>query len=154
MPTWMPTGRVRPDAPLLLSHVVLAEFDIDKGSTVRLQYPSDVPHVSPDWLAEHMIPEGAHAREMDVTYMFLNRQGESYLSTCCSSSSIDDIDNSNEEGYMLYGINVVCTKFDSSIKRGAATRSLSLFSMYPEDTQRFQDFDTPSLVRVFVTSPH
>ena len=104
MPTWMPTGRVRPDAPLLLSHVVLAEFDIDKGSTVRLQYPSDVPHVSPDWLAEHMIPEGAHAREMDVTYMFLNRQGESYLSTCCSSSSIDDIDNSNEEGYMLYGI--------------------------------------------------
>ena len=50
--------------PPLISYIVLAEFDIDKGSTVRNQYPSPVPWVSADWLAEHMIPEGAHLREM------------------------------------------------------------------------------------------
>ena len=51
-------------SPPLISYIVLAEFDIDMGSTVRNQYPSPVPWVSADWLAEHMIPEGAHLREM------------------------------------------------------------------------------------------
>lgn len=61
--------------PPLISYIVLAEFDINMGSTVRNQYPTPVPWVSADWLAEHMIPEGAHLREMvrgicdDVLYV-------------------------------------------------------------------------------------
>ena len=74
-------------APQLIQYIVLSEFDIDHGSTVRLQYPSDVPYVTADWLAEHMIPEGVHAREMDVTYMVLNRSGISYVDYSSSSSS-------------------------------------------------------------------
>lgn len=62
----------------LIEHVVLAEFDIDTGSTVRYQYPSEnsvlPPGVSNDWLAENMLPEGLHNRAEDWTYMFLNRE--------------------------------------------------------------------------------
>lgn len=43
------------------------------GSTVRHQYPCDVPNYKPDWFAEYMLPEGAHNRLTDSTYMFLNR---------------------------------------------------------------------------------
>lgn len=43
------------------------------GSTVRHQYPCEIPGYKPDWFAEHMLPEGAHNRELDWTYMLLNR---------------------------------------------------------------------------------
>lgn len=45
------------------------------GSTVRHQYPSAVPNYKADWFAENMLPEGAHNREVDCTYMLLNREG-------------------------------------------------------------------------------
>jgi hypothetical protein len=75
----------------LIDYIVLAEFDIDTGqlwfdlsqhetiiifsigSTVRHQYPQEIPGYKPDWFAEHMLPEGAHNREQDWTYMILNR---------------------------------------------------------------------------------
>ena len=38
--------------------VIFAEFDIDKGSICRVQYPRDVG--DPGLLAELMLPEGAH----------------------------------------------------------------------------------------------
>ena len=38
--------------------VLFAEFDIDKGSVCRVQYPRDVGDAS--ILAELMLPEGAH----------------------------------------------------------------------------------------------
>eukprot|EP01083_Nonionella_stella_P197304 725534_1 len=50
--------------------VLLAEFDIDKGSTVRHQYPKPCP-ISENILADLMLPEGAHLRETDWTYFFL-----------------------------------------------------------------------------------
>eukprot|EP01083_Nonionella_stella_P169951 577311_1 len=50
--------------------VLLAEFDIDKGSTVRHQYPRRCP-ISENILADLMLPEGAHLREQDWTYFFL-----------------------------------------------------------------------------------
>jgi hypothetical protein len=42
---------------------------------VRHQYPSDVPHYKADWFAENMLPEGAHNRHTDCTYMLLHREG-------------------------------------------------------------------------------
>ena len=53
-----------------VEYVLLAEFDIDKGSTVRHQYPSPCP-ISENILADLMLPEGAHLRETDWTYFFL-----------------------------------------------------------------------------------
>ena len=57
----------------LVDHILLAEFDIDTGSTVRHQYPEPVDGYKNDWFAELMLPEGAHNRERDWTYIFLNR---------------------------------------------------------------------------------
>ena len=57
----------------IVDYIILAEFDIDTGSTVRHQYPAKIPYCTADWLAENMLPEGVHNRNEDWTYMFLNR---------------------------------------------------------------------------------
>ena len=51
--------------------VLQAEFDIDKGSICRVQYPKDVGDAS--LLAELMLPEGAHNHVQDWTVFMLNR---------------------------------------------------------------------------------
>lgn len=58
----------------LVDYIILAEFDIDTGSTVRHQYPHPVVGYNNDWFAEYMLPEGAHNRDKDWTYIFLNRE--------------------------------------------------------------------------------
>jgi hypothetical protein len=49
-------------APPFCDFVLLAEFDIDRGSVVRRQFP-DVTGIGENTLAEAMLPEGAHLRE-------------------------------------------------------------------------------------------
>eukprot|EP00164_Ancoracysta_twista_P004242 GFYU01005716.1.p1 GENE.GFYU01005716.1~~GFYU01005716.1.p1 ORF type:complete len:710 (-),score=142.81 GFYU01005716.1:76-2205(-) len=58
-----------------VDYVILSEFDIDKGSVCRFQYPEPTG-VSEGLLAELMLPEGAHNREEDWTIFFLNRTHE------------------------------------------------------------------------------
>ena len=114
----------------VIDYVVLSEFDIDIGSTVRHQYPSDIPSVTPDWLAEHCIPEGIHAREEDdLTYLFLNR-----TAPVLQKILVDE----NNEGYslkeggelFLFGVNICRTKKDDSVKRGAVVKSIAIFSRW------------------------
>lgn len=69
----------------MVNYVVLAEFDIDTGSTVRHQYPQSIDGYTEDWLAEHMLPEGLHNRTEDWTYIFLNRETSS---DSCSPSLV------------------------------------------------------------------
>lgn len=45
--------------------VLVAEFDIDKGSVIRAQYPAPVD-AAEDALAELMLPEGAHNHEVNA----------------------------------------------------------------------------------------
>ena len=56
-----------------VEYVLLAEFDIDKGSTVRHQYPKTCP-ISENILADLMLPEGAHLRETDWNISFYENQ--------------------------------------------------------------------------------
>ena len=73
-----------------LAQVVLyAEFDIDKGSTLRESYPYAIDHYSPEFFADLMLPEGIHNREDDFTVFFLNRK--TCLDSECISSDKDDI---------------------------------------------------------------
>ena len=44
--------------PVYVEAVLLSEFDIDKGSVCRVQYPNKVGDEG--YLAELMLPEGAH----------------------------------------------------------------------------------------------
>ena len=73
-------------SPDLVAYVLVAEFDIDKGSTVRHCYPDssimDNRYTS-DYFANNMLPEGAHNRSHDWTYMLLHRQ----------HPQLDEVDN-------------------------------------------------------------
>jgi hypothetical protein len=60
-----------PGGPLLVDAVICSEFDIDKGSTCRTQYPREVGDAA--LLAELMLPEGCHNRFQDWTIFTLNR---------------------------------------------------------------------------------
>eukprot|EP00727_Mastigamoeba_balamuthi_P005535 m51a1_g1600 hypothetical protein (842) ;mRNA; r:168490-171977 len=55
--------------------LLLAEFNILTGSTVKHQYPRRIG-VDDQMLAEFMLPDGAHKREDDCTVFFLNRPGQ------------------------------------------------------------------------------
>ena len=127
----------------ICNYIVLSEFDINTGSTVRHQYPLPIPHVKEDWLADSMLPEGAHNRDEDVTYIFLNRNqrrlDEDYL--IHPTLKTEDNDKSTKE-YFLYGFNLVRTKHDSSVRRGAVVKALAVFSSY-----RFVDKLYPLLNR-------
>ena len=56
----------------LVEYVLGAEFDIDKGSTLRDAYPRRVPGFEDGYFAEKMLPEGAHNHAEDWTVYFLN----------------------------------------------------------------------------------
>jgi hypothetical protein len=59
---------------MLIEHVILAEFDIDQGSGVRLQYPDPVQNVNPEDIAEQMITEGAHNFGVVKTFFTLKHR--------------------------------------------------------------------------------
>ena len=92
----------QPPAPPLVEAVLVAEFDIDVGSSLTFRYPQDYldttlanqtnpitekyHHTAPitiktidlsplddSMLAELMLPDGAHLREEDWTMFFLNQ---------------------------------------------------------------------------------
>ena len=95
--------------PPLVHALILTEFDILKGSTVRHRYPEGSLAECPnDWFAEHMLPEGVHNRASDETIMFLER-------------GAPDI---------LYLLNVVHSRRDSSVKRGAVVKALAIATRY------------------------
>lgn len=131
----------------LIDYVLLAEFDIDTGSTVRHQYPVNVPDYKADWFAEHMLPEGAHNRDIDYTYIFLNRDAEhidadfwikpktlvneNQTSNTTTSSSSGEGNSASDAGkHFLYGLNVVKTRHDSTVRRGAIVKAMCIFSRY------------------------
>lgn len=118
----------------LVDYVLLSEFDIDTGSTLRHQYPSPIPNYKADWFAEHMLPEGAHNRESDFTYFFLNRDEENidnyfWIKPPPNYQEIDIV-IPQDKNLFLYGLNFVKTKYDSSVRRGAIVKAICIFSPY------------------------
>ncbi|KAJ3200779.1 hypothetical protein HDU67_001812, partial [Dinochytrium kinnereticum] len=59
-----------------VDHILVAEFDIDRGAQLTLQYPYETG-TDPHFLAELMLPDGAHLREEDWTMFFLNQRSPS-----------------------------------------------------------------------------
>jgi len=55
-----------------INHILVAEFDIDKGSQLTHQYPEKTG-IEETKLAELMLPDGAHLREEDWTFFILNQ---------------------------------------------------------------------------------
>jgi len=63
------------EKPRNVEYILLAEFDITTGSTVKYQYPYPIG-VDQQMLAEFMLPDGTHKRQRDWTVFFLNRPGQ------------------------------------------------------------------------------
>ena len=131
--------RKYPKHAKLCDYIVISEFDIDTGSTVRHQYPEKIEGVTEDWLAENMLPEGVHNRDADSTFIFLNRDklrlDEDYLINP-SLLGTNGKDESPSPGSTFpkvfrYGFNLVSTKHDSSVRRGATVKAMAIFSSYP-----------------------
>src|SRR5690606_25541714 len=60
-----------PQEPVV-DYLLVAEFDIEKGSTISFQYPHNAPEDT-QLLAELMLPDGVHKRDDDWTVFFLQR---------------------------------------------------------------------------------
>lgn len=98
----------------LVHGLFLSEFDIDRGSQLRQRYPPGaLSTVKDDWFAEMQLPEGAHNRPNDETTCFLNRQGD------------------EEDGGLIYFLNVVSTRRVESARRGAVVKALGVASFLP-----------------------
>jgi hypothetical protein len=117
----------------LVEYILLAEFDIDTGSTLKIQYPSRIDGYSDDWFAENMLPEGAHNRDADLTYLLLNRASpiildddKQYYNPALVNAKSDGSTGSK----FLYGVNRVTTKHDSAVRRGAIVKALAVFSHF------------------------
>ncbi|KAJ1999561.1 hypothetical protein GGI04_004520, partial [Coemansia thaxteri] len=97
-----------------VEYILLAEFDIDRGAILKHQYPrptgADDSH-----LAELMLPDGAHARESDWTMFFLNQKAP------------DESGKVSDEGPpLLYVLNLVRTKHDKEVRRGAIVKAMAV----------------------------
>ncbi|KAI9251940.1 docking domain of Afi1 for Arf3 in vesicle trafficking-domain-containing protein [Phascolomyces articulosus] len=107
-----------------VQNVLLAEFDIDKGASLKYQYPNETgtdEHV----LSELMLPDGAHLRAEDWTIFCLNQ-------------TIPDIDkeqeivsnDDTEEKPLLYVLNLVRTKHDATARRGAHVKAMAICTQH------------------------
>jgi hypothetical protein len=72
-----------------------------------------------------MLPEGAHNRDVDYTYIFLNRTGK-LMDEEMMTKTEKDVTTSS----FYYGINLVRTKHDSNVRRGAVVKALAIFSRH------------------------
>lgn len=129
------TGMAAPGGVDKLAQLVLfAEFDIDKGSTLRESFPQALPHYSPEFFADVMLPEGVHNRKEDFTVFFLNRQNAKKKAAPAEGEQAGD---QSEEAAatdplreFMYCLSVVHTIHDANVRRGATVKAVALCSYH------------------------
>lgn len=136
-----------------IEHILLAEFDIDKGSTLKHQIPGPIPNYADDFLADRMLPDGAQNQEWDWTLFFLNR--EVHYSNRASADDMESwevigneergrakqmkevgkmgVNNKNErdDEKPLYCLTLIHCRKDETVRRGATIRSIAICSRLP-----------------------
>lgn len=133
--------------------ILVAAFDIDKGSMMEYQYPAAISS-DEQMLAELMLPDQAHSRSQDWTVFYLHKdtpedeqsedggsEGRSKrrsraISNQGSAGDIDEDDaelnEASIEGQgLIYVLNLVNTKHDTSVKRGAICKSMAICTRHP-----------------------
>jgi len=123
------------------SFCLVAEFDIDKGSTLSFQYPAPIGH-DEHMLAELMLPDGVHARSEDWTVFFLPAESEESMQQQepqqdNSRTSEDGKETSSSKGKgrsrddLFYVLNLVRTKHDNTVRRGALVKAIAIGTRHP-----------------------
>jgi len=84
-----------------------------------------------EYFADYMLPEGAHNRVTDWTIILLHRDKPQVedIRMGISSPPQEEGEISVTERF-LYGLNLVHTKYDDTVKRGAIAKAICLFSRH------------------------
>ncbi|ETN36894.1 uncharacterized protein HMPREF1541_07881 [Cyphellophora europaea CBS 101466] len=174
-----------------VEYILVASFDIDRGSIMEHQYPGAI---SPDesMLAELMLPDQTHMRQQDWTMFFLHKDagaGEEDLAekeairrekrqrraareaardsgeALEDESDEDSDDEGNETPPLMYVLNLVNTKQDATVKRGAVVKAMAICTRHSflhiykpllllalEDYMKSPNLDTLELLYVALNS--
>lgn len=130
-----------------VDYVLVATFHKTKGSIMEHQYPAPI---SPDdnMFAELMLPEQAHSRTDDWTVFYLHKeaadedvdeeasqrrtQRNSTQDAALNKDDQDALSESAVEGPgLIYVLNRVQTKHDSSAVRGADCKAMAICTRHP-----------------------
>ncbi|OUM56981.1 hypothetical protein PIROE2DRAFT_49092 [Piromyces sp. E2] len=103
-----------------INHILVAEFDIDKGSQLTHQFPEKTG-IEEHKLAELMLPDGAHLREEDWTSFILNQH-------TVEDKDLQTLPIINNETNLLYVLNLVRTKQIPGVRRGARVKAIAITS--------------------------
>ncbi|KAF3285443.1 hypothetical protein TWF173_009569 [Orbilia oligospora] len=98
--------------PLHVDYILVAEFSIDKGPTMEYQYPAPISG-DEHMLAELMLPDQTHRRNQDWTVFFLHKEEE-------------ETEDDPGQQPLIYVLNLVNTKRDNRIKRGAKVKAMAI----------------------------
>ncbi|KAL7753271.1 hypothetical protein RI367_001046 [Sorochytrium milnesiophthora] len=117
-----------------VEYILLAEFDIEKGSSLAWEYPEDTG-TRKETLAELMLPDGAHNRTDDWTMFFLN---QSHVPSSNATEVVDsaqgttgpDSQLAKQGKPLLFCLNYIGTKRDSNVKRGAIMKAMAVCSKH------------------------
>ncbi|KIV77207.1 hypothetical protein PV11_09024 [Exophiala sideris] len=134
-----------------VEYILVASFDIDRGPIMEHQFPGAI---SPDenMLAELMLPDQTHVRQQDWTMFFLHkdagtneeeeaerearrkrRAARKHASGVAEGEDFDGDSSSDESEAgsidnppLMYVLNLVNTKQDSTVKRGAVVKAMAI----------------------------
>lgn len=134
--------------------ILVAAFDIDRGSIMEHQYPGAISG-DETMLAELMLPDGVHGRSQDWTMFFLHKDAETSSSTSPTKEGFDDEQNGVSEAEreddeaaaqlegapLIYVLNHVNTKHDENTRRGAIVKAMAICTRHS-----FVDIFKPVLV--------
>ncbi|QIW97265.1 hypothetical protein AMS68_002783 [Peltaster fructicola] len=137
-----------------VEYILVASFDIDRGSVMEHQYPGPVGG-DEVMLAELMLPDQTHTRQQDWTIFFLHKdaeaEGESRKQRRlrkrrrkdgehgeASEGDTEDDEDSEYDEFddfapvdldgppLVYVLNLVNTKQDNTVKRGAIVKAMAI----------------------------
>ncbi|KAI9719348.1 MAG: hypothetical protein M1828_006249 [Chrysothrix sp. TS-e1954] len=141
--------------------ILVATFDIDRGSMMEHQFPAPISG-DETMLAELMLPDQVHSRAQDWTIFFLHKEGnmpeepntpskdsahanaegaDDDEDASASEAEEDDLDDPFEGPPLIYVLNHVNTKHDTSVQRGAVVKAMAICTRHS-----FLDIFKPILV--------
>ncbi|KAJ5787947.1 hypothetical protein N7457_002937 [Penicillium paradoxum] len=138
-----------------VEYILVASFHIDRGPIMEHQYPAAISG-DESMLAELMLPDQTHVRSQDWTMFFLHKDTSGDEETDSTSGkkkrkrkskyianqegidsqddeldeASDDPDSSDDEGGegppLMYVLNLVNTKQDNTVRRGAVVKAMAI----------------------------
>ncbi|KAI6124424.1 docking domain of Afi1 for Arf3 in vesicle trafficking-domain-containing protein [Pisolithus croceorrhizus] len=116
------------------SFVLLAEFDIDSGAQLTYQFPQPLG-TDEGLLANLMLPDGAERHFEDWTIFFLNQTPFNTIAPVLALETHEpNDDHSSAKGShseLIYVLNLVRTKHDKSVRRGAVVKAMAICTRHP-----------------------